>query len=120
MWDYQAFLSKLEDNFGPYDPVSDAEKALNKLNIKKDGCIVKYNVDFWELASRVSWNEAALCDWYFHSLLLHLHDEVLCGGKPTTLAMLCLEAQDADNIYWMQEEESCTVAQKTAPMFAHF
>ena len=28
------------------------------------------------------------------------------GGKPTTLAALCLKAQDADNIYWMQEEES--------------
>ena len=58
-----------------------------------------------ELASRVSWNEAALCYWYFHSLLLHLHTEVLCSGKPTTLVMLCFKAQDADNIYWMQEEE---------------
>ena len=32
--------------------------------------------------------------------------EVLRGGKPTTLAALHLKAQDADNIYWMQEEES--------------
>ena len=32
--------------------------------------------------------------------------EVLRGGKPQTLAQLCLEAQDADNIYWMQEEEA--------------
>ena len=32
--------------------------------------------------------------------------EVLHGSKPNTLATLCLKAQDADNIYWMQEEEN--------------
>ena len=74
--------------------------------MKKGGHIIKYNVDFWELASRVSWNEAALHNWYFCGLLLRLHTEVLHSGKPTTLAMLHLKAQDADNIYWMQEEES--------------
>ena len=31
MWDYLAFLSELEDNFGPHDPVGDAEKALHEL-----------------------------------------------------------------------------------------
>jgi hypothetical protein len=51
MWDYEAFLGKLEDNFSPHDPISDAEKSLNKLNMKKTAHIVKYNVDFWELAS---------------------------------------------------------------------
>ena len=105
MWDYQAFLSELEDNFGPHDPVGNAKKALNELNMKKGGRIVKYNIDFWELASRVSWNEAALRDQYFHGLPLHLCTKVLHGGKPTTLAALRLKAQDADNIYWMQEEE---------------
>ena len=74
--------------------------------MKKGAHIVKYNVDFWELTSRVSWNEAALRDRYFHGLPLHLHTEVLQGGKPTTLAALHLKAQDTDNIYWMQEEES--------------
>ena len=100
------FLSKLEDNFGPHDPVGDAEKSLHELTMKKGAHIVKYNVDFWELASRVSWNEAALCDRYFRGLPLCLCTEVLRGGKPTTLAALRLKAQDADNIYWMQEEES--------------
>ena len=77
MWDYPAFLSKLEDYFGPHDPVGNAKKSLHKLTMKKGAHIVKYNIDFWELASCVSWNEAALCDQYFHSLLLHLHTEVL-------------------------------------------
>jgi hypothetical protein len=106
MWDYPAFLSELEDNFGPHDPVGDAEKSLHELNMKKTARIVKYNVDFWELASRVSWNEAALRDRYFRGLPLRLRTEVLRGGKPETLALLRLKAQDADNIYWMQEEET--------------
>ena len=67
---------------------------------------MKYNMDFWELASQVSWNKAALCDRYYCGLPLHLCMEVLHGGKPQTLAQLCLKAQDADNIYWMQEEEA--------------
>ena len=105
MWNYQAFLSELEDNFGPHDPVGDAEKALDELVMKKTARIVKYNVSFWELASRVGWNEAALRDRYFRGLPLRLRTEVLRGGKPPTLAALQLKAQDADNIYWMQEEE---------------
>ena len=72
MWDYEAFLGELEDNFSPHDPVGDAKESLNKLNMKKTAHIIKYNVDFWELASRVSWNEAALCDWCFCGLPLQL------------------------------------------------
>ena len=77
MWDYLAFLSELEDNFGPHDLVSNAKKSLHELTTKKGAHIVKYNVDFWELASRVSWNEAALRDRYFCGLLLCLRTEVL-------------------------------------------
>ena len=50
MWDYLAFLSELEDNFGPHDPVGNAEKSLHMLTMKKGTCIVKYNINFWELA----------------------------------------------------------------------
>ena len=39
--------------------------------------------------------------------LLDLIMSTVLWGKPTTLAALGLKAQDADNIYWMQEEESC-------------
>ena len=46
-----AFLSELEDNFGPHDPVGDAKKSLHEVTMKKGAHIVKYNIDFWELAS---------------------------------------------------------------------
>ena len=106
MWNYQAFLSELENNFSPHDPIRDAEKYLSELVMKKTAKIMKYNMDFWDLASWVSWNEAELRDHYYHGLPLCLRMEVLRGGKPQTLAQLRLKAQDADNIYWMQEEEA--------------
>ena len=81
--------------------------------------IVKYNVDFWELASRVTWNESALCNWYFRGLPLWLCMEVLRGGKPDTLAALHLKAQDADQIYWMKEEESHLESKSWAPPVTH-
>ena len=67
---------------------------------------LKYNVDFWKPASKLNWNESALCVHYFHRLPLRLRTEVLCGGKPTTLAALHLKAQDADEIYWMMKDEA--------------
>ena len=51
IWNYQAFLSELEDNFSPHNPVGDAEKALNELTMKKGAHIIKYNVNFWNSLS---------------------------------------------------------------------
>ncbi|KAF8237666.1 hypothetical protein L208DRAFT_1246105, partial [Tricholoma matsutake] len=53
-----------------HNPVGDVEKALSDLAMKKGGQITKYNVYFWELASRVNWNEAALHNRYFCGLPL--------------------------------------------------
>jgi hypothetical protein len=106
MWDFEAFISELEVNFGPHDPVGDAEKALTEISMKDNSRIVKYNVEFWKLASRVDWNESALTARYFRGLPLRLRTEVLRDGKPTTLPKLRLKAQDADDIYWMIRDES--------------
>ena len=86
--------------------VGDAEKALNELTMKENSRIVKYNVEFWKLASKLDWNESALCARYYRGLPLRLRTEVLRGGKPTTLAALRLKAQDTDEIYWMMKEEA--------------
>ena len=107
MWDFPAFVNELESNFGPHDPVGDAEKALTELMMKDNWHIVKYNVEFWKLASKLDWNESALCARYFCGLPLRLRTEVLRnGGKPSTLGALRLKAQDADEIYWMTKEET--------------
>ena len=109
MWDFPAFINELEANFGPHNPVGDAEKALTELTMKDNWKIVKYNIEFWKLASKLNWNKSALCAHYFHRLPLHLHTEVLqSGGKPSTLSALYLKAQDTDEIYWMMKEETNT------------
>ena len=51
MWDFPAFINELESNFSPHDPIGDAEKALTELTMREHSRIVKYNVDFWKLAS---------------------------------------------------------------------
>jgi len=106
MWDFDAFINELEVNFGPHDPVGDAEKSLTELTMKEGSRIVKYNVEFWKLVARVDWNESALTARYFSGLPLRLRTEVMRGGKPTKLASMRLKAQEADDIHWMQQDET--------------
>src|ERR1700733_5333346 len=60
MWDFKAFITELESNFSPHDPIGDAENLLTNLTMSKNSRILKYNVEFWKLAARLDWNEAAL------------------------------------------------------------
>ena len=106
MWDFEAFIFELESNFGPHNPISDAENLLTNLAMSENSRILKYNVKFWKLAARLDWNESALVAWFFSRLLLRLHVEVMRGGKPSMLGTLRLKAQDADDIYWMQKNET--------------
>jgi Ty3 transposon capsid-like protein len=106
IWNFDAFLNELETNFGPHDPVGDAEKELTEISMKDHHRVMKYNVDFWKLASRVDWNESTLYAHYFSGLPARLHVEVIRGGKPDTLVELRLKAQDADEIYWMMKVET--------------
>jgi hypothetical protein len=106
MWDFEVFLNELKVNFSPHDPIRDAKKSLTEISMKDGSCIVKYNVKFWKLVARVDWNESALTARYFHRLPLRLRVEVMHGGEPTSLATMCLKAQDADDIHWMQKDEA--------------
>ena len=103
MWDYGAFIAELEVNFGPHDPVSDASEAIMALKMKETSRILIYNVKFWDLASKLDWNDAALAEIYFQGLPFRLKKEVLHGGKHKTVAAMQEKAQEADNVHWMQK-----------------
>ena len=60
MTDYEAFCEELKTNFGPSDPVGDAESKLRILSMKSDQRIAKYVVNFNRLATQVNWGENAL------------------------------------------------------------
>jgi hypothetical protein len=72
MWNFEVFINELEVNFGPHDPVGDAESSLTNLTMGEDSRIVKYNVEFWKLVARLDWNESALTTRYFSGLPLRI------------------------------------------------
>ncbi|KAF8627531.1 hypothetical protein AX17_006182 [Amanita inopinata Kibby_2008] len=105
MWDFEAFILELEDNFGSHNPAGDAETALTNLTMKDSHHVTKYVVEFNKLAACIDWNEPALQDHFYHGLPLHLRTEVLKGGKPLTLAAMRCKAQECDQIHWMTWDE---------------
>lgn len=105
MWDFKLFVAELETNFGPHDPVGDAETALTNLRMKDTSRIIYYNTEFWRYASEINWNDAALTNRYFEGLPLRLRLKVLENGKPVTLARMRLKAQQSDDIYWQEQAE---------------
>ncbi|KAF8626773.1 hypothetical protein AX17_006473 [Amanita inopinata Kibby_2008] len=114
MWDFEAFILELEDNFSPHDPAGNAETALTNLSMKDLHHVTKYVVEFNKLATRIDWNEPALRDHFYHGLPLRLCTEVLKGGKPLTLAAMHRKAQECDQIHWMTWDE-ITREPKSAP-----
>ena len=50
---YHQFVSELQANFGPHDPVGDAEHQLDNLSMKEGQKINKYIVEFNRLAGQV-------------------------------------------------------------------
>ena len=106
MWDYGNFINELESNFGPHDLVGDAEKAISLLSMKDNQRIYKYNVEFWKLASRVDWNDAALRERYFRGLPLRLRTKILRYGKPNNLTDMRHKAQNHDDVHWMVKDEA--------------
>ncbi|KAF8624908.1 hypothetical protein AX17_006979 [Amanita inopinata Kibby_2008] len=105
MWDFEAFILELEDNFGPHNPAGDAETALTNLSMKDSHHVTKYVVEFNKLAARIDWNEPALRDRFYHGLPLCLRTEALKGGEPLTLAAMHCKAQECDQIHWMTRDE---------------
>ena len=72
MWNFEFFINELEVNFGPHDPIGDAETSLTNLTMREDSRIVKYNVEFWKLVARLDWNESALTAHYYSGLPLRI------------------------------------------------
>jgi hypothetical protein len=100
--DWDLFVEELQTNFGPYDQTGDAESKLVSLKMTSGQCITEYIVHFNSLAPRCDWGNAALCHWFYEGLLNHLKDEVSQGddGKPRTLNLMQIKAQNADARYW--------------------
>jgi hypothetical protein len=53
MNNFKEFVLELHTNFGPHDPVGDAENDLNHLSMKDSQRITKYVVEFNRIASQI-------------------------------------------------------------------
>lgn len=53
LYSWDEFLKELCTNFGPTDPIGDAEDKLNNLKMKENQRIFKYNVDFNRLSAHL-------------------------------------------------------------------
>ncbi|KAG6326961.1 hypothetical protein ID866_12128, partial [Astraeus odoratus] len=78
--DYSEFVIELTTNFGPHDPVSDAEHQLDNLSMKDGSCINKYIIEFNRLATQVcGYGEGALHHMFYNGLPDHIKDKIACG-----------------------------------------
>src|SRR6266571_2123169 len=90
MDNYSEFVFELECNFGPHDPVGDAEHLLASLSMKDGQQINRYIVEFnWHASQVRGYREGALWHHFYNSLPNHIKDEISHVGKPTSLYALC-------------------------------
>jgi hypothetical protein len=54
--DWEVFAHELQTNFGPHNPVGEAESELERLQMKETHHIMKYNVDFTCISSQLYWH----------------------------------------------------------------
>ncbi|EGO28341.1 hypothetical protein SERLADRAFT_405920 [Serpula lacrymans var. lacrymans S7.9] len=61
MGDYSEFLSELHSNFGPHNPIGDAESQIKHLQMCHNQCLHGYMVEFNCLTSQIQgWGKGAL------------------------------------------------------------
>jgi hypothetical protein len=112
--DWALFETELRDNFGPVDPVADAEAELDNLVMRDHHKLMKYNVAFNRLAARVQWGDAALVHRYYKGLCNHIKDSMMDGPKPSTLVAMRTRAQAIDARHWERESEKSRAQGKSS------
>lgn len=105
MTDWDEFVFQLESNFGPADPVGDAEEGLDNLRMRDGHKVAKYNVDFNKLAAITKWGDAPLRHAYYKGLPDRIKDSLVHVKKPRTLQELRAAAQLIDIRYWERRNE---------------
>ena len=104
--DFKEFILELQTNFGPHDPVEDAEHQLNHLSMKDGQRINKYVMEFNRIAVQIrGYREGALWHHFYNGLPDHIKDEVSRIRKPSTLFDLRHLAQAIDVCYWERKSE---------------
>jgi hypothetical protein len=97
----QEFVLELRTNFGPHDPVGDAEHELCHLSLKDGQHVTKYVVEFNRLACQLrGYGDGALQHIFYSGVSDRIKDEISRVGRLCTLSDMHTLAQTIDARYW--------------------
>ena len=105
---------ELEANFGPFDPVGEAEAEIEMLVMAKGSHSTIYFMEFNCLASRIQWDDHALLWQAYKGLACHIKIEMVHHDRPVTLLDLHKLVQAIDYRYWEQKAEIMCEANPTS------
>ena len=111
-WDL--FCTKLESNFGPFDPVGEAKAKIETLVMAKGSHSVMYFIEFNHLASRIQWGDHALLRQAYKGLARRIKNEMVHHDRPVTLWDLHKLIQAINHCYWEWKAEVMRKANPTS------
>lgn len=103
--DLEAFFDELQNNFGPHDPVGDAEDKIENCRMRDTERIAMFIVRFNQLAALTRWDDAALAHRFYRGLPSRIKDELSRIEHPDSLVGIREAARRIDSRYWRREEE---------------
>ena len=111
--DWSGFVEELSKNFGPVDPIGDAEEDLENLQMKDGQKIITYNVAFSRIASKLHFPDNVLRRAYYKGLCPRIKDELSHITAPKKYLLLRDAAQSIDGRYWQRYREKQREEAKT-------
>lgn len=112
--DFPRFVQELVQNFGPHDPVGDAEDEIKALRMKHSDRIALYITPFNRLATQTQWGMQALRHQFYEGLPSRIKDAMVNMDYPNTLLGVRLAAQKVDQRYWKRESEKKRAREREA------
>ncbi|THH20972.1 hypothetical protein EUX98_g8483 [Antrodiella citrinella] len=103
--DFSAFCAEIQTNFGPHDPVGDAEDKIESCRMRDTERIAMYIVRFNQLAALTRWDDAALAHRFYRGLPARIKDELARQEHNNDLNGVRDAARRVDARYWQREEE---------------
>lgn len=92
-------------NFGPHDPVGDAEDRIRLCRMKHGDRIATYVIDFDQLAFLTRWGDSALRHQFYEGLPRRIKDDMVHHAYVNTLHGIKSVARLIDARYWKREGE---------------
>ena len=97
---YDEFVEELMINFGLYNQVANAKVELEQLVMKDNHKATKFFIDFYWISALLDYNNQALHQKAYLTLLKRIKDELIHFDKPWNLDNLRDLVQKIDQCYW--------------------